>query len=145
MRWHGPAALACLVGGIAALAVAVAQGGAQVHLLLVVPVVTGSSPLALAGILGILAAMVLGFTAVAGRALPPPAPASPTGVAGANSRPPAEGASPAASGVIFLGPFPIVFGSSPSIARTTLILAIALFALLVAFYVAVLTGLVRLI
>jgi hypothetical protein len=62
--------LACLLGGIAALAVAVAQGGAQLHLRVIVPVVTGTSPLAFVGILLILVPVKLAFVALAGRGLP---------------------------------------------------------------------------
>jgi len=141
MRRHGPAALACLVGGIAALAVAVAQGGAQVHLLVIVPVVTGTSPLAFVGILLILVAVMLAFVALAGRGLPAAegpkeaGPATPQG-------------SPAPSksfgGVVFLGPFPLVFGSNPKVTRAMLVLGLFLFILVVGFYAAVLAGWVRL-
>ncbi len=67
MRWYGPAALGLLVGGIALLAAAVASGGAEFHLVLIIPVVTGSSPLAFLSILIIMAAVILGFLAIAAR------------------------------------------------------------------------------
>jgi len=141
MRWHGPAALACLVGGIAALAVAVAQGGAVVHLLVIVPVVTGTSPLAFLGILLILAAVMLAFVALAGRGLP--AAEGPQEVGSATPK-----ASPAPSksfgGVVFLGPFPLVFGSNPRMTRAMLLVGVGLFVLLVVFYAAILGGWIRL-
>ena len=143
MRWHGPLALALLVGGIVLLALAFSEGGAQVHLLLIIPVITGTTPLAFLGVLLVLAAMVLVFAALAGRTvsmedLTESAPASAPGAP--------KTASPTRSlgGVLFLGPFPIVFGNNARIARTSLLLGIALFALLVAFYAAVLLGWLRL-
>ena len=141
MRWSGPLALVSLVGGIALLGLAVSTGGAQVHLLLIVPVVTGTSPLAFLGVLLILAAMVLGFVSLAGRELPatdeaPGASTAPAGVAPTPSK--------SFGGVVFLGPFPLVFGSNPRMARTMLLLGVVLFVLLVVFYAAMLMGWLRL-
>ena len=134
VRWHGPAALALLAAGIALIAVAVAQGGAQVHLVVIVPVVTGTSPVAFGGVLLIMAALVLGFVAVANRQ----APASPEEVA--PPKPSPSSPSVSTGGVVFIGPFPVVFGSNPRLARTMLLLAVIVAVVLVAFYLALASG-----
>lgn len=114
-----------LIAGIGSLAFAVARREATVYLVLIVPVVTGSGPFALLGMLLIF----LGFFATflfwpwhAETFLPPDEP-----IPSADE----QAASPSVrrrwGGVVFLGPFPIVFGSDPRMTRLMLIAGIVLF------------------
>jgi uncharacterized protein (TIGR00304 family) len=109
-------ALACLIGGVALLAYGVSVGQGQVYLVFIVPVFTGSGPIPFAG----LARMPLA-------ALEGPASAPQTSA-------PAK----RFGGVVFLGPFPIVFGSDVTMSKYMLVLAVAMTVLLLAFFFLVL-------
>ncbi len=120
IRLLGPATL---LAGLVCIGVAVARGEATVFLVLVFPVVTGSGPLILAGILFTFLGFFMTFTFWPGR---------PIGVAASEgSTPVADTTGPAPTrrwgGVVFLGPFPIVFGSDPRMTRVMLLVGIVLF------------------
>jgi len=129
-------ALAAFVGGLALLGYSVAVGESQVHLVLIFPVVTGGGAAGLVGMGLIFLAMVLGFLSFA-RLSPGPVPKAEA--AGAPQPPPAP-VTPATKfgGVVFLGPIPIVFGSSPTISKVMLALAVVMTVLLLAFFLLVL-------
>lgn len=119
---------ALLVAGVALLGLALSRGEASLYLVVVVPVITGSSPLSVAGILLIFAGFFATFLLWPARGidLPPPTEAAP------EMRP--EGTPPRSrwGGVVFLGPFPIVFGSDVRMTRAMLLLGIILFLALLA-------------
>ena len=126
IRLVGPAVL---VGGLAFLALAVGRGEASVYLVVVVPVIAATGPLAFLGVLLVFGGFFLTFLlwpALVDR----PSGEPPT----ASSVPPQEGAAPARrwGGVVFLGPIPLVFGSNPRMTRTMLLIGVALFVALLA-------------
>jgi len=129
-------ALAVFAGGLALLGYSAALGESQVHLVLIFPVVTGGGAAGLAGMGLIFLAMALGFLSFA---RPSPVPVPKAEAAGAPQPPPTP-ATPAAKfgGVVFLGPIPIVFGSSPTISKVMLALAVVMTILLLAFFLLVL-------
>jgi len=104
------AAAALWVAGIALVVISVLRGGATVSLVLIVPVVSGSSLDFLLGVGFVIAGFVALFLAAFGNGLElersPTAEArgSPTGSSGAG-------------GVVLIGPIPIVFGSWRGISR----------------------------
>jgi uncharacterized protein (TIGR00304 family) len=108
-------AAALWVAGIALVALSVAQGGATVTLVLIVPVVSGSSlefllgvVLLIAGFVALLLAFSVGGVLEAGSL--PSEEATDTG--------PSSGASRGGvGGVVLIGPVPIVFGSWRGISR----------------------------
>jgi len=126
IRLLGPA---ILVAGVLCLGLSVARGEAMVFLVLIFPVVTGSGPLTLAGIL----LTFLGFFATLifwpGR---PVGTIAPEGAAPAAEDPSGPAPPRHWGGVIFLGPFPIVFGSDPKMTRTMLFVGFLLFVALLA-------------
>ena len=142
--------LAALVGGVALLVLAAARGEARLYLVLVLPVVTGEGAVFALGTLLMLVGIVAALLSWApmmvapsdGPRAPGPAPpqapeqAPPQAPARAppQAPPPAPPPSPPAhagppgeggtrwGGVVFVGPVPIVFGSSP---RTTALMLAA--------------------
>lgn len=113
MRGALLASLTLLVGGVALVAISVAEGGASVYLLVIVPVVTGSSPLFLLGVVLFVAGFLtlpFALTEEWGERIPPPTPSPP---------PASGGPSGGLGGVVLLGPVPIVFGSWKGISRRT--------------------------
>lgn len=137
MRSFALLALAALIGGVALLAYSAAVGQGQVHLVLIFPVFTGTGLLPFLGMLLIFAAFFLGFWAFATQpsaGLPQPVGPVPP--------PPSPPPAPARrfGGVVFLGPFPIIFGSDAKMAKYMLVLGIALTVLLLAFFFLVLMG-----
>jgi len=129
-------ALAAFAGGLALLGYSVAVGESQVHLVLIFPVVTGGGASGLAGMGLVFLAMILGFLSFA---RPSPGPVSTAEASGAPQSPPAPATpAPKFGGVVFLGPIPIVFGSSPRISKVMLVLAVAMTILLLAFFLLVL-------
>ena len=115
------------------MAFAVARGQANVYLVLVIPVIVGTGPLAFLGIGLVFAGFLSTFL------LWPPRFAVDPGDRDAVPTPPG-GAPPARrwGGVLFLGPIPIIFGSDPRMTRTMLLIGVVLFAALVALTVLVL-------
>ncbi len=125
LRLLGPA---LFLAGLAVLGLAVARGEATLFVVLVVPVVTATGPLAFVGILLVFAGFFASFVF------------RPSGVVSASPGedvPPPGGESGAPStrrwgGIAFLGPFPIVFGSDPHMSRLMLAIGILLFLALLA-------------
>ena len=123
IRWLGPASF---LAGVLTMAFAVARGEANVYLVLVIPVVVGTGPLAFLGVFLVFAGFLLTFLLWPFRPDAEPGgrvvlPASP------------EGAPPARrwGGVLFLGPIPVIFGSDPRMTRTMLLIGVVLFLALV--------------
>jgi uncharacterized protein (TIGR00304 family) len=125
-----PAAL--LVAGIAAMAVAIARGDAELQFVLIFPVLSGTGAVFALGagllILGVLVAFIGLPLLTASRVeeAPPPQapPRSPTPPAqGARPRDPGADAGPRWGGVVLIGPIPIVFGSSARVSMWMLVLA----------------------
>ncbi len=102
MRTRVAVPLLLLAAGIGLLAAAVATGGASVFLVLIIPVVAGSSPLLILGVVCIVLAFLSVPFALAPEAHegPSTAPPSPAGAA-----PPGEW-----GGVVVVGPVPFFFG-----------------------------------
>jgi len=123
IRWLGPASF---LAGVLTMAFAVARGEANVYLVLVIPVVVGTGPLAFLGVFLVFAGFLLTFllwpfrpdAEPGGRDVLPTSP---------------EGAPPARrwGGVLFLGPIPVIFGSDPRMTRTMLLIGVVLFLALV--------------
>lgn len=125
-------ALLTIVGGLALLAYAAATGQGQVALVVIFPVFTGTGLVSFAGMLLIMLGFFLGFLSLAGR--PPPTERIPPG-----SPEPATPTAPVTpakrfGGVVFLGPFPIVFGSDRRISTVMLVLGVLLTILLLVFF-----------
>ena len=123
-RWLGPASF---VAGVLTMALAVGQRQANVYLVLVIPVIVGTGPLAFLGIILVFAGFLLTFLLWPARFAEGP------GNRDVLSASP-EGAAPARrwGGVLFLGPIPVVFGSDPRMTRTMLLIGVVLFVALVA-------------
>ena len=125
MRRLSLLAIASLLGGVALLGYGAATGQAKV--VLIFPVFEG--PVPFVGGLLIMLAMFLWFLSTAREAVPWPAEST-TGAPTPPPTPVAPTPTARAGGVVFLGPFPIVFGSDPKVARAMLILGIVLAVLL---------------
>ena len=109
------------LGGIALVAAAVVTGEADVSLVLIIPVFSGSSALFLLGVLLIVASFIVGFVLVA---------------TGSVEVEPSQGAQETASpmstgsrrteygGVVLVGPIPIAFGSSRNMAIVMLVIGV---------------------
>ncbi|HEX9341434.1 MAG TPA: DUF131 domain-containing protein [Thermoplasmata archaeon] len=126
-----------LVAGLACLGLAVARGEAAVSLVVVFPLVTGSGPLTLAGILLTFLGFFATFLFWPGRPVEIVAPEGSSAAAEDSSGP-----APTRrwGGVVFLGPFPIVFGSDPRMTRMMLLVGILLFVALLALALFALLG-----
>ena len=123
IRWLGPASIGA---GVVTMALAVSRGEANVYLVLVIPVIVGTGPLAFLGVFLAFAGFLLTFLLWPSRLDAEPGdrnalPVSP------------EGAQPARrwGGVLFLGPIPVIFGSDPRMTRTMLLIGVVLFLALV--------------
>lgn len=131
IRWLGPASLFL---GIVTIALALARGEASVYLVLVIPVIVGTGPLAFLGIFLVFAGFLLTFLLWPLRAdiesegrvlsVSPEAPPPPRRW----------------GGVLFLGPIPVIFGSDPRMTRTMLLVGVVLFVALVVLTVLALLG-----
>lgn len=130
VRWLGPA---FFVAGVVTMALAVARGQASVYLVLVIPVIIGTGPLAFLGIVLVFAGFLLTFLFWPSRFGVDP------GVRDAVPTSP-ESAPPARrwGGVLFLGPIPVIFGSDPRMTRAMLLIGVVLFLALLALTVLVL-------
>ncbi len=106
-RWPASLVLLLSVVGIALVADAVVEGGATLSLVLIVPVVTGSSPELLAGV-GLTFAGVLGW-AVLSTAGPTDDPVPPVGPTPRGAGP-GVGNEAMGGGVVLIGPVPIFLG-----------------------------------
>jgi uncharacterized protein (TIGR00304 family) len=122
---------------LVALGWAVARGEARLYLVLVVPVIVGTGPLAFLGILLVFLGFTLTFFlwpfAHSPSSHPPIEPPRTPPEAPPHEVPPPEASRRRRwGGVVFLGPIPLVFGSDPQMTRRMLILgAILFFALLI--------------
>jgi uncharacterized protein (TIGR00304 family) len=130
VRLLGPVLLAA---GLAALFLAVVRGEATLYFVVFVPVIVASGGLAF---LGILLAFLGFFTTFLFWPLRPPQDQGVPGSAATPAEPPAR----RWGGVVFLGPFPIVFGSDPRMARWMLVAGIFLFVALLALAIVALLG-----
>jgi uncharacterized protein (TIGR00304 family) len=129
---------AILVGGLLTLAFAVMREDATLYLIVIVPVVVGTGPLALLGILLVFVGFFLTFFLWnAGTPLPLVAPME---VPETPAFEAAERVPPKRrwGGVVFLGPIPLVFGSDPQMTRLMLVLGGILFLALLALTIALL-------
>lgn len=128
MRIRGILSITTFLAGIALIIAAVALGQGEVFLFLVFPGVVSTSPLALLGITLIFLSFVIGFLSFS---YAPPAEVLPGEVPpGYKER---EAPTPVETerrrsfgGIVFLGPIPIVFGSSTRTTLVMLILALAI-------------------
>ncbi len=105
MRVLPIAAAVLFVAGVALIALSVAQGSAQVALIVIIPVISGSSAAFLAGVGLLVAGFVAFLFAFSGgweEETPPPL---------AGSVPAPTSRSGGAGGFVLIGPVPIVFGS----------------------------------
>jgi uncharacterized protein (TIGR00304 family) len=123
-RWLGPAILGI---GLAVLALAVGRGEARLYLVVIVPVVAGTGPLAFLGIPMVFVGFFLTFFLWSTR----PGHGSAEQVVGAA---PSEGTPSTRrwGGIAFLGPIPLVFGSDPRMTRAMLWVGVLLFLALLA-------------
>jgi len=125
---------AVLIAGLVTLALAVARGEASLYLIVVIPVVVGTGPLAFLGILLVFAGFILTFLLWSvGRPQSIPEPVEGPALAPAEA-PPAR----RWGGVVFLGPIPLVFGSDPQMTRMMLVLGAILFLALLGLTIALL-------
>lgn len=111
------------VGGLALIASAVATGEAEVSLFLIFPVFSGSSGLFLLGSLLIVLSFIVGFLMMAAGQLEMQS----TMIGDESDRAPVPeggGVRKEFGGVVLVGPFPIAFGSSRSMALFMLVLGI---------------------
>src|SRR2546428_14168672 len=108
-RGLGPASF---VAGVLTMALAVAQRQANVYLVLVIPVIVGTGPLAFLGIILVFPGFLLTFLLWPSRLGEDPGNRDPLPTS-------PEAAAPArrCGGVLFLGPFPVIFGSGPPMTR----------------------------
>ncbi|MGA7475996.1 MAG: DUF131 domain-containing protein [Thermoplasmata archaeon] len=112
MRWFLLGAVAALVAGVALVALSVVEGGAKVALLVIVPVLSGSSLTFLLGVV----LLVVGFLSLPfaiaaewGEELP--------SLPSSGTAPPERQSG--VGGIVLVGPVPIVFGSWKGMSRRT--------------------------
>ncbi len=104
------------------MVVAVATGDADVSLVLIFPVLSGSSAVFLLGVLLIFLSFVVGFAMIAKSGIIPPEmqeSSVPTKQADNTERRTEFG------GVVLIGPIPIAFGSNKKVALVMLVIGIA--------------------
>ena len=130
-------ALAVFVAGVALVALSVAQGGASVDLIVIIPVVSGSSPAFLAGVALLITGFVALLFAVSGGWEEEPSPPSP---GAARTAPTGSGGG---GGFVLVGPVPIVFGSWRGVSRRVRALLALLGAVLLIVVVLAFVGLLR--
>jgi uncharacterized protein (TIGR00304 family) len=129
--------LAVLVGGITFLSLAVLFGSAHVAVVLIVPVLYGSSPYLALGVLLLVLGFFLtflGWASMAGDevALGPATPiVSPTGGSADRS----EGTRRSYGGFLLIGPIPVVFGNRPAWMPYLVAMGIILMLALILFFV----------
>jgi uncharacterized protein (TIGR00304 family) len=130
--------LLMLAAGIALLAWAVASGDARLHLVVIIPVISGTGPVFAGGTLLFMAGLMVTFVGHSLRSFermealegPPPRPEE------GEARPPAARApagGPEFGGVVFIGPIPIVFGKGQRTSRWMLVASVVFGILLVVF------------
>lgn len=130
IRFLGPGLLAA---GIALLAAGFALGEATLSLVLIIPVITATGPWSFLGILLIVAGFFTTFLFWPARMADVPPPVAEPLLS--DLQPPVRTPQPVErrwGGVVFLGPFPIVFGSDQRVTRLMLALGVVLFSALLA-------------
>jgi len=113
------------VAGVACIVVAAASGNAEVQLLVIFPLVSGSGWLFILGIVLIIASFILGFVLAASSMEEPPSP-----VETPSQR--KTGTQKRYGGVVIIGPVPIIFGSDRKMAFLMLVVAIVIIAVILA-------------
>lgn len=124
LSFVGPA---ILVAGLATLAIAFTRGEADLYLILVIPVIVGTGPLALLGILLVFVGFFLTFLFWNAGAIPPVPLSGAIPNVSPTDAPGHRTPSRRWGGVVFLGPIPLVFGSCPQMGRVMLLLGVVLF------------------
>jgi len=136
-RLLGPA---LLLGGAAALVWGYVRGEASLNLFLIFPVVTATGAWSALGILLLIAGFfALFLTWTTGIPSEETAPHGPPTVV-SSAEPALPGQTRRWGGVVFLGPFPVVFGSDAKVTRWMLIVGVLLFVGLVVLTVISLWG-----
>jgi len=115
------------LGGMCLIAVSVATGEADISLVVIIPVISGTGGIFILGMLLIVAGMVLGFALVAlgqteWASYQKPARADENGLHHAKG----EKRETRYGGVVLIGPVPIAFGSNKKIAVTMLVVGIVI-------------------
>jgi len=132
--------LTLLACGVALLAWAASSGDADLYLVLVFPVVTGTGPVFGLGAVLLLFGIVATFMALAMRSaervMMEGGPGRP--VAGPDGAPPGPPGGAELGGVIFLGPVPIVFGKGQRVGRWMMVGSIVFAILLIVFFLGLL-------
>lgn len=124
MRASLLAPLAVLAAGIAMIVAAVAAGEADVSLLLIFPVISGSGWLFAAGTLLVILSFVLGLILLA-RGYEGPEIGPETMLTGTMAREPTQKQTKY-GGVVLIGPIPIAFGSDKKTATLMLVIGVVL-------------------
>jgi len=124
--------VALFLAGVAAIIAAAATGEVDVQLLVIFPVISGSSWLFILGVALIIGSFVVGFLLVASvfSEYEPVEPQIPSEPRVAGSKTPAR--KTGYGGVVLIGPVPIVFGSDRRVTMAMLIVAVVLFAIILA-------------
>jgi uncharacterized protein (TIGR00304 family) len=117
--------IALFLAGVLAIGYAVATGEAEVSLVIIFPVFSGSSGLFLLGVLLLVASFFVGFALLAF------AQSSEQEVRGTNPVKEPSGTKSSYGGVVLIGPIPIAFGSDKSIAMLMLVIGIILAVILI--------------
>lgn len=122
------------IAGVVLVAAAVATGEAEVSLLVIFPVFSGSGPMFLVGTALIALSFIAGFVLLAmGQAEVEPIPRRPPEVRGVEPAPTVE---KKYGGFVLVGPFPIAFGSDKSTAMIMLIVGVVLAVILLGLLIA---------
>jgi uncharacterized protein (TIGR00304 family) len=144
----GPLALGLvmLISGIALLGWAVSEGDAELYLVLIFPVVTGTGPIFAVGALLFIFGIFVTFIGISlvsayrmagdmdaspDRRAPPPTDDQQPGAPQTGTPPPQGGAQ--FGGVVFIGPIPIVFGKGQPMGKWMLVGSIVFGILLIVF------------
>jgi uncharacterized protein (TIGR00304 family) len=135
LRFLGPAVLLL---GLLTLAVAVSRGEANLYLIVIIPAVVGTGPLAFLGILLVFVGFFLSFFLWSAGAPPLAAASMDRPVSPMPEVPPQVSPRRRWGGVVFLGPIPLVFGSDPQMTRRMLVLGAVLFLALLTLTIALL-------
>jgi uncharacterized membrane protein len=112
------AGILLLLAGLVALGLSVADGSARLYLVLLFPVITGSSPLFVLGLLGVVGGLIVFFLSAEGAAVGP-------GYGGRGTTP-SGGRTSTSGGVVLIGPVPVFFGAWKGPSRRSYRLAVFL-------------------
>jgi uncharacterized protein (TIGR00304 family) len=115
------------LAGVAFIVTAAASGNAEVQLFIIFPLISGTSWLFVLGVVLIIASFVLGFVLAASSMGDGQSEPEIGGQAGQESQ-----AKNRYGGVVLIGPIPIIFGSDRRMALVMLVIAIVIFAAVLA-------------